>query len=351
VGYQSCDSSTAQAGFSDFLKCASNAKAYAATPRLVGVIGPFNSPCAWAQIPITNRAEGPLAMISPSNTHPGLTHAGPGIEKNEPGIYYPSGTRNYVRIPGPEDFEAAAGAVLAEELGLRRVYVLRSEGIGEITTIPFTRAARRLGVGIVGTSTWSPQATSYRGLTERIASARPDGVFIGDFDAGAVIKAVRARLGRKVVLIGGEYHLPPSDLLEAAGPAAVDMYVSTTAVAHEGLSPAGKRFLRGFAKTQPDGVVPSALYIPEAAQAAEALLEAIARSDGTRASVNRELRELEVKNGILGSFRFDRNGDIDPASFTIFRITGESNPDPNLQAFDGAVVDRVVRVSSELVGS
>src|ERR687897_2889237 len=68
VGYQSCDDSTAQAGKYDFVKCASNAKAYAATARVVGVIGPFNSPCASAQIPIANRAEGPLAMISPANS-------------------------------------------------------------------------------------------------------------------------------------------------------------------------------------------------------------------------------------------------------------------------------------------
>lgn len=146
VGYQSCDDSTAQAGAFDFLKCASNAKVYAATVRVVGVIGPFNSRCAWAQIPITNRADGPLAMVSPSNTHQGLTHAASGMAEDEPGVYYPSGVRNYVRVTGPADYEAAAGAVLAQELGLRRVYVLRSPaGLGEEVIPPFRRAATELG--------------------------------------------------------------------------------------------------------------------------------------------------------------------------------------------------------------
>src|SRR5215216_1008637 len=63
-----------------------------------------------------------------------------------------------------------------------------------------------------------------------------------------------------------------------------------------------------------------------AAQAAELVLDAIARSDGTRGSVLEELRRARVKDGILGSFRFDRNGDITPARLPIFRVTGETPP-------------------------
>jgi branched-chain amino acid transport system substrate-binding protein len=353
VGYQSCDDSTAQTGGFDILKCASNAKAYAATTQVVGVIGPWNSPCAWAQIPIANRAEGPLAMISPSNTHSGLTHTGPDSGPEEPGIYYPTGVRNYVRVTGSGDYDGAAGAVLAHGLGLRRVYVLRSTGgIGDSTTTPFTRAARKRGIRIVGSDTWNPEARSYRSLADRVAATRPDGVFIGDalfVNGGAVVKALRARLGSKVALIAGDSFQPIDELLRAAGPAAIGMYVSTTAVAHQGLSDAGRRFVRKFGRTQPAGVSPSALYVTETAQAAEALLAAIARSDGTRASVTEELRRLEIENGILGSFRFDANGDITPASFTVLRVTGGGKRDPALpDAYAGAVVDRVVRVPPTL---
>ena len=36
-------------------------------------------------------------MISPANTHPGLTHAAlDAAGQNEPEVYYPSGVRNYV---------------------------------------------------------------------------------------------------------------------------------------------------------------------------------------------------------------------------------------------------------------
>jgi hypothetical protein len=48
------------------------------------------------------------------------------------------------------------------------------------------------------------------------------------------------------------------------------------------------------------------------AQAVSVLLDAIAASDGTRASVTEHLLSTRVKNGIIGSFGFDKNGDPAP---------------------------------------
>jgi branched-chain amino acid transport system substrate-binding protein len=347
VGYQSCDDSTAQTGF-DFIKCASNAKAYAATARVVGVIGPFNSQCAWAQIPIANRAEGPLAMISPSNTHPGLTHAAPApfAEENEPEIYYPTGRRNYLRVIAPEDYHAAAGAVLAQELGLRRLYVLKSTEESPLDgfVTQFKLTARRLGLTVAGSAEWDPDTKRYGAPADRVARARPDGIYFADLyfkNPDAVLAALRDRLGTDVVLITNE----------SAGYAAPGMYLTTTGRARESLGPAGRRFLREFAETQPDGVVPAALYIPEAAQAAQALLEAIARSDGTRTSVTEELRRVEIEDGILGNFSFDEKGDMTPPAITVFRVTGEGARADAPDVWGGADFDRLVQVPPELVGS
>ena len=79
----------------------------------------------------------------------------------------------------------------------------------------------------------------------------------------------------------------------------------------------GQEFLREFAPASSNP-----LFVPEAAQAAEVLLDAIARSNGTRASVVAELFRTKVTNGILGSFSFDRFGDIVPAPVGVFRIQG-----------------------------
>jgi ABC-type branched-subunit amino acid transport system substrate-binding protein len=293
-------------------------------------------------------------MISPSNTLPGLTHRAPGSDPSEPSEYYPTGVRNYVRVTGPTDLDAAAGAKLADELGLRRVFVVQTTNtdFGRPTATPFRRAAKKLGVGVVGSAPWNPDAAAYDALADRVAAAGPDGVYLagGWFEnGGEVIKALRARLGRRVVLIAGDLFQPPAELLGIAGPAAIGMYTTTTAVAHVGLGSAGKEFVREFGKTLPDGVVLNVIYVTEAAAAAEALLAAIAESDGTRASVNEELRRLEVDGGILGPFRFDEYGDITPAAFTVLRITGgNERPPGTLENFEGSVVDRVIRVESTL---
>ena len=44
----------------------------------------------------------------------------------------------------------------------------------------------------------------------------------------------------------------------------------------------------------------------------------------------RSCRRAEVKDGMLGSFRFDRNGDITPATMPILRITGSTPPEAGL---------------------
>ena len=76
IGYQSCDDSTAQTAGWDSAKCATNARLYASNRSVIGVIGTFNSGCAKIEVPILNRAHpGPMAMVSPANTNPGLDQA------------------------------------------------------------------------------------------------------------------------------------------------------------------------------------------------------------------------------------------------------------------------------------
>ena len=85
-----------------------------------------------------------------------------------------------------------------------------------------------------------------------------------------------------------------------------------------------------------------------AAQATEVLLDAIARSDGTRRSVLEELFRTRVIDGLLGSFRFDANGDISESPMTIVQIR-RGGSDNRVQSIEGAPVVRVVRPSPELV--
>ena len=359
VGYQSCDPSTPQSGSFEFRKCAANGSAFARAEQLVAVIGPYSSYCGDVQIPILNRAPGgPLAVVSPIATHPGFTRGGrlgePGLG-GEPGVYYPTGVRNFARVIPREDLQGVAQAMLAEELGLRRVFVLHQQGeIGTRIdyTDPFSRAAGRLGVRVAGSAAFDPEAKSYDALARRVARSGARGVFMAGFagaEVGArLVKALRASLGQGAVIMTVDPLGPVPDLLKLAGPAAHGVYMSSLDVppsAREG-SPAGQSFARDYGTL--DDPVPGVLT---AAQATDVVLDAIARSDGTRASVLRELRTVVVKDGLLGDFRLDRHGDITPAQIAIFRVSGSAPPDARVfDWFRGSVVDRVMTVPKSLSG-
>jgi hypothetical protein len=63
-----------------------------------------------------------------------------------------------------------------------------------------------------------------------------------------------------------------------------------------------------------------------------------------------KLRATRVINGLLGSFRFDRNGDITPASVPILRVTGSTPPSVRIPSgFQGAVIDRVENIPRRLL--
>jgi ABC-type branched-subunit amino acid transport system substrate-binding protein len=85
-------------------------------------------------------------------------------------------------------------------------------------------------------------------------------------------------------------------------------------------------------------VTAAAVY---AAQAAEIMLGAIARSDGTRAGVARALRATHLADSLVGSVSFDGRGDIVPRPVTILRARHGGGP-MVIAGTDGATIDRVI---------
>jgi ABC-type branched-subunit amino acid transport system substrate-binding protein len=348
VGYQSCDESTIQTGYYDPRRCAANANAYAHDTSLVALIGPFSSYCAAIALRMLNLAEGgPLPVISPSSTDAGLTRTdglpvAAGGNLGEPGFYYPTGVRNFVRLEAVDAVQGTALAVLAKQLGLAHVYVLLEKGtiFNRLATEPFKRGAKALGVGVAGESTFKPATVDVAALADAVARSGADGVVLGAdgySSAGLpLVKALRARLGRRVPLMAIGVGFDPSLPAAARG-----VYVASTDVPRSAarLTPAGER----FATEAGEGNRPK-YGVLESAQAAQLVLSAIARSDGTRASVLRNLRASRVTDGILGSFHFDRNGDIDPPVMPIERLDATRRDGP----IEGAVFDRLITIPESL---
>ncbi len=335
IGYQSCDDSTAQGGGYDTLRCYWNANAYARNPDVIGIVGSYNSGCSGQLIPVANQApNGPLAMISPASTVTDLTRLVRGA--NPPADLehlYPTGERNFVRTAAAGHLTAAAMAQFVKQKGVKRLFLAweRNDYWAEYAA-DAGRAAQSLGIRIAGAAPYDPEARDYDRFARRIASTRADGVVLAAFEptSPALLRDLRAGLGRRVTLIGGEDFQPT---FKVAGPAALGVYFAYPGADISLLPPAGKRFLKDLrARTGK----PSQFYTASAAQSAEILLDAIARSDGTRPSVTSELFKTRVENGLLGDIRFDKNGDPVEAPVTIWRIVRPS------RAPGGRVADRVI---------
>jgi branched-chain amino acid transport system substrate-binding protein len=318
LGYQSCDDSTAQAGSWDSAKCSSNGRAYANNASVIGIIGTFNSGCAKLVIPIANRES--LAMVSPANTYPGLTEGGPGTEAGEPDNYYPSGTRNYARVVWNDQFQGAANAQYADELGLKKIFILNdgeTYGLG-IATL-FSEYAEKLGIQILGNQKWDKKASSYESLASRISSSGADAVFLGGIvcnNGGKLIKDIVAG-APNVQLLGPDGWTPISATIEGAGAAANDMYITQPGVPVDQLKGAGKEFVDGF--TEAEGKAPNP-YTAYAAQAAQVLLAAIEKGGTDRAAVSSALFETDVTDGIIGTFQIDENGDTTLGLVSVYQV-------------------------------
>jgi len=325
VGVQVCDEASAATPAPSPRKCARNAKAFVDDPSVVAVLGPVTSVCARAMLPITNQAYGaPLPVVSMSNTYLGLTRAGPGVAMGDPEGLYPTGERSFVRLAPDDDLQGAASALYGRGLGVRRPYVLHHDGVwGVGVATAFRTAALRLGMDVVGMSRWDGHAANYKALARRVQRARADAVYLGGLavadNGGRLVKDLRATLGSSVRILAPDGFNEPAALVEAAGGAADGVIITLSAIPTGELPQRGVAFAQEF--EQRFGALPCC-YSVYAAQATHMLLDAIARSDGSRADVLRNLFRTRVQDGLLGDFSIDRYGDTSLTQIAVYEIHG-----------------------------
>ena len=333
VGFQSCDDATAQAAKWDSGKCSQNANAYAANDKLLGVVGTFNSGCAAIIIPVLNEApNGGITMISPANTWPCLTVNLPGgCDPSEPDKFYPSGTRNYLRVAPADDYQGAAVAEYVQAQGVKKLFILNDKeayGLGVATTV--RKAAEHLGIEVAGFDAWDGKASSYEALMKKVKGTGADGLFLGgliDENGAQLIKDKVAVLGPNdgAVKLFAPDGFTTQATVDEAGAAAAGMYMSVAGVPITEFKDKAQEFVDGLLAGPLTGkaIDPYAIY---GAQAAQVLLDAIAASDGTREDVIAKMFATEVTDGLIGSFGFNENGDpVDAAGaivgFTIYKAS------------------------------
>jgi DNA-binding SARP family transcriptional activator/ABC-type branched-subunit amino acid transport system substrate-binding protein len=331
VGVRSCDNSTAQSSIFDVRRCTANAHAFAADRRVIAVVGPYNSACARVQLATYARAPGgPLPVVSPTVSAIDLTAS--------------SARRGaFVTLATRDDAQGAAAAVLWRDQSRRRVFVLDDgePGYGAMMADGVRRAARRAGLNVIGAASWQPSARSYRRLARRVRAARPDAIYLGgliDTNGGEVLRAVRDAVGPQPAIVAPDGFLPVATLAAHAGAAARGTYVTLGGLVVARMSPTARRFARALAAAAPASEIqPASIY---AAQATELVLDALARSDGTRHSVAQALQAGSAASGLLGPVRLT-GGHPAQMPVTVVRVdTGEGSD--ALLSVEGAAVTETI---------
>jgi branched-chain amino acid transport system substrate-binding protein len=321
IEFEAFDDSTAAKGAWDEALCASNARMYAEDESVVGVIGTYNSGCAAIEIPILNEAG--VAMVSPANTAVGLTHVGPGSGEGEPEKYYPTGTRNYARVVASDDLQGKTDAeFFKNDLGVTKVFILDDkEQYGKGIADAFENFANEVGLEVVGHEGWDKSAQNYTALMTQIEGTGADGIFLGGIstnNGGQLVRDKVAVLGdNEAVKLMGSDGFVLTTLFEEAGPEnAEGMYGSAPVIAADNLTGAGEEFVTEFTEQYPDESIQ--VYTSYAAASAQALLDAIARSDGSREDIAAKLLETNIEDGITGPISFNENGDPSEGRMSIF---------------------------------
>jgi ABC-type branched-subunit amino acid transport system substrate-binding protein len=142
---------------------AADMTAFVADTDVVGVVGPFNSGSAKAQIPVSNEAG--LFQCSPSNTNPTLTigEDGKTLRAANPDKI------NYVRLCSNDNFQGAALAKYAyTTLNLRSALVIDDtetygKGLADVFAAEFTK----LGGTVVGREAAAKTTTDYAAILSK----------------------------------------------------------------------------------------------------------------------------------------------------------------------------------------
>jgi branched-chain amino acid transport system substrate-binding protein len=228
-----------------------------------------------------------------------------------------------------DQYQGAADAMLAKRLGVTSVYILNDKeayGLGVASNMQ--NSAKNLKIKVAGFAAFDPKASDYTALASKIKGTGANAVFVGGLiceNGGKLLKDLRSTLGPSVKMLLPDGFTPITAVVQGAGAAANGAYVSVAGIPNSQLKGSGKAFYTAFAKSLHGQ--PVAAYAVYAAQAAVVMLNAIAKSNGTRASVTQQIMKTNLPNSITGTVRFNANGDVQGGPVAIYLIKAGKSTD------------------------
>jgi branched-chain amino acid transport system substrate-binding protein len=331
VNYVSLDDSTAQAGKWDASQVNANARKVAQDSKAVYYIGDFNSGASKLSIPILNSPG--IAQVSPANTYVGLTTNEPGSAPGEPGIYYPNGKRNYLRIVPRDKIQAAALLKTMKSDGCTKAAVANDKdtyGQGLAALLELQKGT--YGITITSNTGIDPKQPNFRTYAQTIKAQGADCfVFSGIVANGGVqiTKDVAAALpNAKIYGPDGMCTNTWTNPAKGGVPLSIDKNIQcTVATLDLKAYPGGKTFLAAYkAKYGDANPDPYAIYGYEAMKLGLDTIAGVGPKGNDKSAVLAGLFATKARSSVLGTYGFDKNGDTTLTAYGLYKVGPDGNP-------------------------
>jgi branched-chain amino acid transport system substrate-binding protein len=307
--------------------------------EVAGIVGPFNSSVAQAEMPIANQA--PIALISPANTNTCLTQSSPDTGCTGSNLLVPTlrptGKVTYFRIATTDNHQGGVGADFAyKTLNLKSAFVIDdTELYGVGLSNAFITEFKADGGTVLGHDSIA-SANDYSQELTKIAHLKPAFIYFAGLDSTGginIAKQMAKTPGLTTTPMVGGDGLQTSAFATAIGTNHAPVY-STVAAVDPTQLPSAANFLKQYDATY--GQKAYGAYSAGGYDCAEILLNAIkaAIQGGAKAPASssdtdtaKTFRQAVINaimktnyNGVTGHQSFDANGDTTNKTITVYQL-------------------------------
>lgn len=309
------------AGVQDPAKGTQNIKRMGVDSEILGIVGPFNSTEAKAEIPVASQYN--LALVSPSATANCLTASL--VSCQVPAR--PGGANNFFRIAAPDSAQARAMADFAvQRLHSTSIAVL-SDGhsYGEGLAASFIQALPGAGGIVVLREQVQSSSNDFSELLQRIKARGGQAIYVGGSPSFGVcrIRAQMQAILPDAYFLGGDALLDQSCVKDASS-GANDRMIATIAQGTPSTDSRARKVVDDYKKSgHPVGAYTFAAY-----DCAEILIDAIQRAvDSNAGKLPSRQQVIEAVaathlQGVTGNWSFDLHGDATAPGISFYRVEG-----------------------------
>ena len=299
-------------------------------PKVLAMVGPFNSNVARAEIPIAN--QGQLAMMSPSNTNECLTQLFPYCDP-KPAALRPTGKNNYFRIAAPDTVQGPAMAdYIIKTLKLTKVAIFSdNETFGKGVADNFAKRLIATGGTVTNRQDFDMKSTSdFKAFINAAKAAGAQAIYAG---ATSATKACIVRSQMKGIMdaaatpFTGPDGIGDDQCLKDAGDQSVNMFF-TNAAGDAAQNPDAAATVAAFKVAYPKASDLGAYTFPAydcALILVDAIKRAIDANGGKVPSRQQVVDAVQATSGLkgtVGTYAFDANGDPKSATMAFWFTKG-----------------------------